>query len=71
MGEAQAPPAQEEIKAQPEKPQQKFELPVGGTLLGESPAYDQEDEDEEVWVEIDEETGEEYVWVEEDEDEEE
>ena len=71
VGEAQAPPAQEEIKAQPEKPLQKFELPVGGTLLGESPAYNEEDEDEEVWVEIDEETGEEYVWVEEDEDEDE
>lgn len=39
------------------------------TLIAESKAY--EEEDEEVWVEIDEETGEEYVWVEVDEDEDE
>lgn len=55
----------------PESPKQKFELPLGGTILGESPAYEEDDEDDEVWVEIDEETGEEYVWVEEDEDEDE
>ena len=36
------------------------------TLLAESPAYEDDDEDEEIWVEIDEETGEEYVWVEDD-----
>ncbi|MBS2035357.1 tetratricopeptide repeat protein [bacterium] len=52
-----------------ERPPQKFELPPGGSILGESPAYD-EDEDDEVWVEVDED-GEEYVWVEDDEDEDE
>lgn len=48
------------------------EIPQHGdlrNLLAESPAYEQE-EDEEVWVEIDEETGEEYVWVEVEEDDE-
>lgn len=55
-----------------EAPKQKFELPAGGSILGESPAYDEDEdeEDDEIWVEIDEETGEEYVWVEEDEDDE-
>jgi tetratricopeptide (TPR) repeat protein len=46
----------------------RLELPHPA-LLGESPAYEDDDEDEEIWVEIDEETGEEYVWVEEDEEE--
>jgi len=51
----------------------RIELPTQANftgLLGESPAYEEEEEDEEVWVEIDEETGEEYVWVDDDEDEE-
>lgn len=52
---------------EPEEPKQKFELPPGGSLLGESPAYE---EDEEVWVEVDDD-GEEYVWVDDDEDEDE
>lgn len=60
-----------EVEAGEEAPKQKFELPPGGSILGESPAYDEEDEEDEVWIEIDEETGEEYVWVEEDEDEDE
>ncbi len=57
------------VPDQQEASEQKFELPPGGAILGESPAYDEDDEDDEVWVEIDEETGEEYVWVDEDEDE--
>ncbi len=70
----EAQDAQEEtpvvaIEAGEEVPQQKFELPPGGSILGESPAYEEDQEEDEVWVEIDEETGEEYVWVEEDEDE--
>jgi tetratricopeptide (TPR) repeat protein len=52
---------------EPEAPKQKFELPPGGSILGESPAYE---DDEEVWVEVDED-GEEYVWVDDDEDEDE
>lgn len=63
---------EDEAEEAPAEPAPKVELPpqleFGSNLLGESPAYDDED-DEEVWVEIDEETGEEYVWVEDDEDE--
>lgn len=69
--EGQAEGEEEDAAQQQETPKQKFELPPGGSILGESPAYDEDEEEDEVWVEIDEETGEEYVWVEEDEDEDE
>lgn len=46
------------------------EAQEGGRFLAESPAYE-DDDDPEVWVEIDEETGEEYVWIEDDEEEDE
>lgn len=59
---------EDEEEAPSREPAQKFELPPGGSILGESPAYD--DEDDEVWVEVDED-GEEYVWVDDDEDEDE
>ncbi|MFN8611987.1 MAG: tetratricopeptide repeat protein [Vulcanimicrobiota bacterium] len=61
---------EEEAEVEVETPKTKFELPVGGSILGESPAYQEDDEDDEVWVEVDED-GEEYVWVDEDEDEDE
>lgn len=64
----------DEVEATEPTPAPRLEVPRPvdyNSLLGESPAYEEDDEedDEEVWVEIDEETGEEYVWVEEDEDE--
>ncbi len=64
-------PETEEAEPAEQAPTEKFELPAGGALLGESPAYEEDEDDDEVWVEIDEETGEEYVWVEDDEDEDE
>lgn len=68
------PVPSEPVAKQEQLPGVKLELPlVPGyhSLLGESPAYDDDDEDEEIWVEIDEETGEEYVWIDDDDDDDE
>lgn len=66
-------PSEPEAESATEEPGVRLQAPLMPGyhgLLGESPAYDEDelDEDEEIWVEIDEETGEEYVWIEVDED---
>jgi hypothetical protein len=79
LGEEDAPQASDadsEGEESTDRPKPKVELPRQVDfrgLLGESPAYDEDEleveDDEELWVEVDED-GEEYVWVDDDEEEE-